>query len=291
VNDGKDSKDGKDCEHGGDQRMSDIRSFSGAARGRAVVVAVPGVVFVFSAVAVGVLIGAELLGPAGEAGLIFCEASRPGWVKQPANAWSNAGFVVAGFLAALWAWRDGGGGGNRMRARPLYPALYASVAVFLGPGSFALHATTTVWGGKIDVISMYLWAAFAFAYACTRLRDLDDRVFVWLFAGVGGALVLHQLTDFPPVSGTFLFGVVLGAYALLELVEVRRADVRYDRPWLWIAGVSFAVAFAIWLLSRTGAPLCDPHSLLQGHAAWHLLNALAMFALFRLYCSERRVGA
>jgi hypothetical protein len=30
------------------------------------------------------------------------------------------------------------------------------------------------------------------------------------------------------------------------------------------------------LLTRTGAPLCRPESLLQGHAAWHALTALAI---------------
>ena len=45
------------------------------------------------------------------------------------------------------------------------------------------------------------------------------------------------------------------------------------------------VAFAIWNLSQHG--WCDPHSLVQGHAAWHLLDALAAYLLFRLYASER----
>jgi hypothetical protein len=46
------------------------------------------------------------------------------------------------------------------------------------------------------------------------------------------------------------------------------------------------VAFAIWLLSTSG--WCDPTSLLQGHAAWHLLCAVSAYWLFRLYESEVR---
>ena len=44
------------------------------------------------------------------------------------------------------------------------------------------------------------------------------------------------------------------------------------------------VAFTIWLLSNAG--WCDPDSLLQGHAAWHLLCAVAAYWLYRLYASE-----
>jgi hypothetical protein len=45
------------------------------------------------------------------------------------------------------------------------------------------------------------------------------------------------------------------------------------------------LAFAIWNLAQ--GPWCDPTSWLQGHAAWHLLGALAAYLLFRLYASER----
>ena len=45
------------------------------------------------------------------------------------------------------------------------------------------------------------------------------------------------------------------------------------------------VAFAIWNASQHG--LCDPRSLLQGHAVWHLLGAASAYLLFRLWASER----
>ena len=45
--------------------------------------------------------------------------------------------------------------------------------------------------------------------------------------------------------------------------------------------ISFAIAVVFWALSFTGAPLCDPNSLLQGHALWHLLAmALTPFFIF-----------
>ncbi len=47
-----------------------------------------------------------------------------------------------------------------------------------------------------------------------------------------------------------------------------------------------AVAFAVWTLSRSGAPLCDPHSWVQGHAVWHLLCAVAAYCLYRYWTTE-----
>ena len=37
-----------------------------------------------------------------------------------------------------------------------------------------------------------------------------------------------------------------------------------------------AAGAACWWLGRTASPACDPDSLLQGHAAWHLLAAAAL---------------
>jgi hypothetical protein len=41
-------------------------------------------------------VGQGWLGPDVGRGDTFCEAARPGWVRQPANSFSNLGFVVAG---------------------------------------------------------------------------------------------------------------------------------------------------------------------------------------------------
>lgn len=45
-----------------------------------------------------------------------------------------------------------------------------------------------------------------------------------------------------------------------------------------LAVLAAATGLAVNVLTRTGAPLCRPDSLLQGHAAWHLLTALAAAA-------------
>ena len=37
-----------------------------------------------------------------------------------------------------------------------------------------------------------------------------------------------------------------------------------------------AVAVTLYTLTRTGAPLCRPESVLQGHAGWHVLTATAL---------------
>lgn len=231
-------------------------------------------------------------GEVGSSGMVFCEASAPGIVKQPMNTWSNLGFVAAGLWIGLTAYRhfsSGGGGDNRMLARIGYPTLYATVAAFVGPGSMALHASTTTWGGMIDIMSMFFWASFIVAYGLARVFETDDRQFTIAYVVIIGIVSVLYLGRLLPFSGSALFGVLLVVYALTETwLFFRRPDIESRRAWMFGALAVFLIAFGIWLPSRTDGPWCDPHSMLQGHAAWHLLNAVAMVLLYRYFVSERR---
>src|SRR6185369_7392403 len=103
------------------------------------------------------------LGPDVGRGANFCEAARDWVVKQPANTFSNVGFVIAGLLIA---WHAGGRpnlGGHRYLATAI-----ACLVVLLGPGSAAMHATQSSVGGDLDMLSMYLVASFALGYAVMR---------------------------------------------------------------------------------------------------------------------------
>jgi len=54
------------------------------------------------------------------------------------------------------------------------------------------------------------------------------------------------------------------------------------------AGGFIALAFAIWTQAKTGSRWCHPHSLVQGHAMWHVLCAAAAYGLYRAYAGAAR---
>lgn len=45
---------------------------------------------------------------------------------------------------------------------------------------------------------------------------------------------------------------------------------------------------AIWLTGVDSHPWCHPYSYLQAHALWHILDATALYFLFRFYVSENK---
>jgi hypothetical protein len=63
--------------------------------------------------------------------------------------------------------------------------------------------------------------------------------------------------------------------AAAEAVLARHRRQVSARVVLVLAGTLVAAGLA-GLAGRTGSPLCRPHSLLQGHALWHVLSAVAL---------------
>jgi Ceramidase len=217
-------------------------------------------------------------------GAEFCEAGRSGWLKQPANALSNLGFVLAG-LTIGWHARLPSG---RLE-RPGLAASYGVVVVLLGPGSMAMHATQTTLGGHLDLTSMFLVAGFAASYAAMRWTGRGPTFFVVAFVGavLGCELVERVPGQIPVVMtlGNVIFGALLVLALTLELRLRRRNSGLGDVRWVRGAVAAIGVAFVIWNLSKDGAALCHPHSLLQGHAAWHLLCAVSAYCIYRYWAS------
>lgn len=58
-------------------------------------------------------------------------------------------------------------------------------------------------------------------------------------------------------------------------------------PWFWLGFLSFFTAYAIWLTGTDTHPWCSPDSLIQAHAIWHLLGAVATWCFFLFLRTER----
>lgn len=238
---------------------------------------------------VGLLVAALVWGWLGSdvgRGASFCEAARDALVKQPANTFSNLGFVIAGLAIAAHVSRHGAG---TMSAR--LGTAYAVLVVLLGPGSAAMHASQSVLGGHLDVYSMYLLASFVFAYAVTRLLSLSPRGFGALYVVLLAVCTVAEFTSahVPLVMtvGNAAFAGLLLAGLVIEVALRARDTGRLDLRWGIGSAATLLVAFVIWSMGKDGGPLCQPQSLLQPHAVWHLLDALAAWLLFRYYASGR----
>ena len=228
------------------------------------------------------------LGPDVGRGDGFCEAARSGWVKQPANVWSNLGFVIAG-LAVAWYATDRARLGLTLGAHPGLATAYAVLVVLLGPGNVAMHAAQTELGGHLDLLSMFLVSGFALGYACMRVVDRGPALFavVFVVAVVAGMTVQLRGRAAAPRPRR--------ERGLRPRGAGRRRPGGAPRPARVAApgrlvrrGQRARAGDGLRDLDdgQEGHPWCRPDSLLQQHGLWHVLCAVAAYLLFRHYAGR-----
>ncbi len=235
-------------------------------------------------------------GEAGKAALEFCEASKEGIIKQPANSWSNMAFIAIGLLIGWQAMKKKfhhKTNRNRMTSTLFFPTFLATLTVLLGPGSMAMHATTASAGGYFDMLSMYLLASFIFAYAFIRFFNLNEFIFFIMFLVVLGFCHYVHFYDgkvFGIIDVNIVFGLFAVGGVIIEYLNYLIYKNQINIKWALVFSTIFLLSFLIWNLSRTDAIFCDPNSLLQGHAIWHILDAITVYYMYRFYVSEKEIS-
>jgi hypothetical protein len=136
------------------------------------------------------------------------------------------------------------------------------VALATGIGSAFFHASETLigrfadWAGK-RVIRLFFWGNF--------------------LLGMGLLVPSSRHPTIYYVIETTLCCVLLEAILFVK----QGKNTRY--AWLVRYWLVFLVAYGLWMLDIRGT-LCDPgNHWMSGHAAWHLLDAVAMYFLFEYY--------
>jgi len=217
----------------------------------------------------------------------FCERELCGWITQPANTWTNIGFILVGFWIIRRAkeWRT--------------PALVwlGHSAWVMGLGSALFHASGTFLFEAWDLLGMFFISGLMLTYNLKRLKpEVSWRVLLWFFVLLSAGSFAGLLLWRP--SGISIFALQLTAAITLEVLlhlKDQPVDYRYGAGIL----VAFGLALAVWIGDISGH-LCDPDNhLLSGHGVWHLLNAVALafialfyrqFAALRVTGTEAREG-
>jgi len=200
----------------------------------------------------------------------FCEDQLCSWITQPANTWSNIGFVIVG----LYIYRQA----KATKQSRLMLLGFSSILV--GVGSTMFHASSTFFFEVFDLLGMFMISGILFCFNLQRLTGISNRINTIIYIGLNAASVALLLSWHP--SGIATFAVQIAAALTLEiLLHVRRDEISY-RYFVYMCG-TFFVSFTFWGLDISKT-LCDPHNhIFSGHAVWHILNACAIYFIFRFY--------
>jgi len=220
----------------------------------------------------------------------FCEPVRDGVIRQPVNTWSNLAFVLVGLMVIGVGSRDlvrssgrAGGASNPIRTQPVSPMVYGVAAISIGLCSMLYHSSMAFAGQAIDVLSMYLMTGFMVLYNVSRLRRMDDRVFLACYVVMNVSLGYASIQW--PILRRYIFVALMVAALVSEAVVCWRRRPKANVAFLYGALVSLVGACTMWILDVTRI-VCAPDSWFQGHAMWHVLMAAVIGFIYLYYCSD-----
>jgi hypothetical protein len=205
----------------------------------------------------------------------FCEAVSDGVPRQNSNTWSSLAFVLAGIALCATAGRLTGDAHH-------FTLLYAASLYVVGLGSAYYHALLTFSGQVVDVLGMYLVITAVICFRQRKRRGWAPWIRAWIVLNCVG-LLLQIL--FPSLRRYIFAATVL----VLLVDEIRHARERSLR-FLWMSLAVFSLAALIWVLDITGT-VCQPSAIVQGHAAWHALGAVASVFLYWHTTQEAKAHA
>lgn len=199
-----------------------------------------------------------------------CESRPDGPLLEPVSAVTSFAVVAAAVVLVVL----------RRRGRLPQPWAYAVLVAGVGVGSYVQHGPDPAWSDPAHDLPL---AGVLCFLAADTVGALTARPRRWWWWALPTALLLVPVLAWPRAGDLAQVGVAVVAAALL-LARARRDHTVRTR--VAVAVGLLAGGGAVGAMSRTGGPLCDPSSLLQGHAVWHVAAAAALVVLAPLTTSS-----
>ena len=149
----------------------------------------------------------------------WCERVSAGIFREPVNTLSNLGFMFVG-LYIFWIISNEQNDSNNMfiGITPV-SILYASVVIYLGPGSMLMHGTNTEWGAWADNLSMIMYIVLPWLFNIFTMSKWSINQFLKTYISI---VVIYSIwrwfTDFELGINFNLFGVSIGLWVISEVL-------------------------------------------------------------------------
>ena len=200
---------------------------------------------------------------------IFCEEQLCAFITEPANTWTNIGYLIL----AIFILRQKEV--NNRRVKNLFFA--STFCLFIGSTLF--HMTSTYMGKFTDVSTMFFLSMTVLTLSLQRFTGLSEtKANIFYIAGLGLSILFLYFMKF----GNILFLSQIVVATIFEF-KLSKTDKTLDMKGVITSLLLFAAAFVFWILDVTKV-LCDPgNHILTGHGVWHLLAAVSIYFFFRSY--------
>lgn len=219
----------------------------------------------------------------GSPNIKWCEETLCNWISEPANTWSNLGYLIVALGICYRSWQN---------KDPLSLRIFGPIIIFMGSMSFFYHQSNFYGSQVLDFIGMFIFVGWAIGMNLIRMGVSHPKKLIPFIAAF--TLTLTALVHIMYRSGLKFQGLILVSALIIVATEFRAQKIKAT-PFFWFyaslglltIALSFSVADAqrIW---------CDPSShgwFSQGHAIWHWIAALAMGTIYHHYQRAERLSS
>lgn len=205
----------------------------------------------------------------------WCEETLCHWVSEPANTYSNIGYLLVAVLLLYLGIK------NRHNSNMLQ---YGPIIFFMGAMSFFFHQSNFYVSQILDFIGMFFFVGWAIGMNLVRMGKLKYKNMIWFNLGLG--IFYTAITHAMYVGGLKFQGIVLvSGFAIMLTEYLARNTVKVN--YKWFATTILILIFAFGFSIADGKRIwCDPSQhgwFSQGHALWHWIASFAMLTLYLHY--------
>ena len=130
----------------------------------------------------------------------------------------------------------------------------------------------------------YLWSLYIGVWIIQECKNISNNNLVLMISiPVLACLVLS--VDAPLAQITILCLLFAGIAYGMHIYGGVSISRTYN-PYLWLGAGSYVLGNMLWRLGRQGSSTCDPDSLLQYHALWHILTAISVLYFYLYFTTE-----
>lgn len=226
----------------------------------------------------------------------FCEMNHMDQlIRQPSNTWSNLGFFVVGLFTLTLGIHDlkyseRKQSDNFLVRYPVFSIMFGLSSLYLFVGSFFYHASLTEFFQKLDQTGMCSVAIMVIVFNLYKIFPLvrvrgQYKSSHALMIAIGVGINYFIYATLYKININLLFPLLIVVVFLTScyyLLFVSKEH--YFTNYMWAAFAVLMVSAGIWILDRTSV-VCSPQSVFQGHALWHLLNAVSILFIYLYYRS------
>ncbi|MGZ3725004.1 MAG: ceramidase domain-containing protein [Pseudobdellovibrio sp.] len=199
----------------------------------------------------------------------YCEENLCAWVVQPANTWSNIGYLIVALMI--------------LRHKHWHTDKYwfSFVSILLFVGSTLYHMTGTYWGRDLDVGAMLVLSGFVLSLTLSRYLNFPKKYLFFIVPAISIASMVNIHAGWG--GRLFVIQVVVTAIAEWAYAHTIRVPAHLKKS-LIQALLLFLFALALNLTDMNRIYCLPSNNVITLHAIWHLLCSYCIYLVVKYYC-------